>query len=147
MTVSTSQEVRTRVRHYYDDMQRFYSRLWSPAGVHYGLWESGTRTHAQSIRNMDSRVGRLLALPAGSRVLDAGCGVGGTCVYLAENHDYDMTGVTLSPEQLRRSRTVVADCAASRRPRIQIADYLNTGFPDAHLDGVYGIESICRRQG
>lgn len=42
-----------------------------------------------------------MMLEQGQRVLDIGCGWGGTGLFLAENFDVDVTGVTLSTEQQR----------------------------------------------
>jgi SAM-dependent methyltransferase len=100
----TPESAKRTVARYYDEMQFLYSSLWSSSGVHYGFWEPGTRSRAQAIRNMDRLVACELALPLGSRVLDAGCGVGGTSMLLAEEHGLDVVGITISDDQLERAR-------------------------------------------
>lgn len=42
----------------------------------------------------------LSALPKSSRVLDVGCGIGGTSRFLAKEHDCHVTGVTISGRQV-----------------------------------------------
>jgi len=142
----TADAVRQRVATYYDRMQVFYSWFWSRTGVHYGFWERGTWRRAEAVRNMDRLAAAELALPPGARVLDAGCGVGGTSVYLAEQHDLDVVGITISEVQLRRARQLAAGCRAAVLPRFLIRDYLCTGFETGAFDGVIAIESACYAQ-
>ena len=139
----TPESAKRRVARYYDGMQFLYSSLWSSSGVHYGFWEPGTRSRAQAIRNMDRLVACELALPLGSRVLDAGCGVGGTSMLLAEEHGLDVVGITISDDQLERARCAAAASPARARLRFAHADFLATGFEDASFDGVVGVESVC----
>jgi tocopherol O-methyltransferase len=142
----TPESRRRAVRAYYDETQVLYSRIWSPTGVHYGFWEHGTRTRQQAIRNMDRQVARELGLPMGSRVLDAGCGIGGTSIFLAEELHHRVTGITLSPAQLRRALRASQRCRAPVRPRFLLRDYLATGLASHSFDGIFGIESVCYAQ-
>lgn len=139
----TSEAARRRVAGYYDRMQVFYSYLWSRTGLHYGFWTPGIRRRAQAVRNMDQQIARELSLARGARVLDAGCGVGGTSLYLAEHHGLDVVGITLSEVQLRRARRLAARSPGVIRPEYRIADYLRTGFQSGSFDAVVGIESVC----
>ena len=42
-------------------------------------------------------------LPKGSRILDVGCGIGGSSRILAKYYGFNVTGVTISPEQVKRA--------------------------------------------
>lgn len=132
-----------RVASYYDEMQRFYTALWHESGVHYGYWDEDARSHDDAVRHLDRLVGRTFALPPGSRVLDAGCGVGGTSVHLAEHFRHEVTGITLSREQMWRARARADGRTLERTPDFQIASYLATPFESGSFDGIFGIESIC----
>lgn len=138
---------RRRVTAYYESTTVLYRALWSRRAVHYGLWELGTRSHRESIENLDRRVAAQLALPRGARVLDAGCGIGGTSCYLAATRGLAVVGITLSHAQAARARRRAARLpAATPRPRFLIADYLRTGFVDAAFDGAIAIESSCHAE-
>ncbi len=132
-----------RVASYYDEMQRFYTALWHESGVHYGYWDDDSRSHDDAVRHLDRLVGRTLDLTPGSRVLDAGCGVGGTSVHLAEHFGLNLTGITLSREQMWRARARADGRTLTHTPDFQIASYLATPFERESFDGVFGIESIC----
>jgi len=139
----TSDATRRRVATYYDRMQFVYRWFWSRHGTHYGFWERGTRSMATAVRNMDRLAAAELGLRPGARVLDAGCGVGGTSAFLADEHGLDVTGITISPVQLRRARRLARRSRAEVPPRFVLADYLQTGFDDGTFDGVVAIESAC----
>ena len=43
-------------------------------------------------------------LPKGSRILDVGCGIGGSSRILAEYYGFKVTAITISPAQVKRAR-------------------------------------------
>jgi tocopherol O-methyltransferase len=51
------------------------------------------------------------ALPAGSTVLDVGCGIGGTTRHLAKNHGCKVTGVTISGRQVEIARKLTHEAS------------------------------------
>jgi cyclopropane-fatty-acyl-phospholipid synthase len=64
-----------------------------------------------------------LALSAGHRVLDIGSGWGGLGIYLAKTAGADVTGVTLSREQLSIANQRVAREGLQRTVRFELQDY------------------------
>ena len=139
----SSTDVHRRVAEYFDRTQYLYSIVWSRDALHYGFWEPGTRRLQDAIQNVNRFVADELGLPRGSRVLDAGCGVGGTSLFLAERHGLKPVGVSLSREQLVRARRFANRSKAEHRPQFALADYAHTGFPSASFDGIFAIESAC----
>jgi len=139
----TPARLRDRIACYYDRTQMLYSRLWSKARLHYGFWDPTTRTREEAIRNLDHFVARALALPPRATVLDAGCGIGGTSILLAEDYGLDVTGLTLSSVQLREARRLAEGSTAMGRLRFSLRDYLASGFSPASFDGIVAIESSC----
>jgi cyclopropane fatty-acyl-phospholipid synthase-like methyltransferase len=136
-------DLRRAIAAYYDSTQVLYSLLWSPTGVHYGIWEYETRSHAEAIRNSDRRVAAHLALPPGSLVLDAGCGIGGTSCHLAEDAGLRVVGLTLSRVQARRARRRAARRGSTPPPAFLIGDYACGCFADETFAGVLAVESSC----
>ncbi len=63
---------------------------------------------------------KLLARP-GDRVLDIGCGWGGMALYLARECGADVTGITLSEQQLAVARQRAAE--AGEKVRFELRDY------------------------
>ncbi|MEO7564093.1 MAG: cyclopropane-fatty-acyl-phospholipid synthase family protein, partial [Sphingomicrobium sp.] len=59
----------------------------------------------------------------GQKVLDIGCGWGGTALYLNRVADVDVLGVTLSEEQLKVARKRAEDAGVSDRVKFELVDY------------------------
>jgi tocopherol O-methyltransferase len=55
------------------------------------------RAQIQLMERLAERAG----IPRGARVLDIGCGLGGSAMWLAEQFDCDVTGITISSVQAR----------------------------------------------
>ncbi|HEX7856740.1 MAG TPA: cyclopropane-fatty-acyl-phospholipid synthase family protein [Sphingobium sp.] len=68
-----------------------------------------------------------LALSPGQKVLDIGCGWGGMALYLNKHYDVDVTGITLSTEQLGVARKRAEEAGVSDRVRFELIDYRKIG--------------------
>ncbi|WP_419807610.1 class I SAM-dependent methyltransferase [Sphingomonas sp.] len=64
-----------------------------------------------------------LAIEPGMRVLDIGCGWGGMALYLNRTLGADVTGITLSEEQLKVARRRAADAGVADKVRFELTDY------------------------
>ncbi len=64
-----------------------------------------------------------LLLKPGQRVLDIGCGWGGLALYLAKECQVEVTGLTLSTEQLELARHRAAAAGLAERVRFELQDY------------------------
>ncbi len=85
-----------------------------------------------------ARWGGLTDLPAGSTLLDVGCGIGGSSRILAREFGFDVTGITISPGQVERARQLTE---AGLSCRFQVDDAMALSFPDASFDVVWCIEA------
>merc|ERR1740127_7745 len=79
---------------------------------------------------------------APARVLDVGCGIGGTSRYLAKKlgSASTVTGITLSPRQVARASTLAAEGGLCN-VNFQVMDALAMDFPDDTFDLVWACES------
>jgi cyclopropane fatty-acyl-phospholipid synthase-like methyltransferase len=84
-----------------------------------------------------------VAIRPGERVLDAGCGVGGSSLWLAAQRGVEVVGITLSQQQARRARRIATARKLADRVIFAQADYTATHFPDASFDVIWAIESVC----
>ena len=77
-------------------------------------------------------------LSKGSRIIDIGCGIGGSSRILARDYDFDVVGVTISSEQVKRASQLTPKDLSCR---FQVMDALNLKFQDGCFDGVWSVEA------
>jgi tocopherol O-methyltransferase len=103
----TGQAYKNRIRDFYDIVSPYFRELWGEH-LHDGYYESGHETKEAAQEKLVAYLATLAEIPRGSRGLDIGCGMGATSVWLARNLDCRMTGITLSPVQVRMAQELAA---------------------------------------
>lgn len=137
---------REQVAEYYDHCQRYYNWFWIPSetlGMNYGFWTDDTSSRAQAQLNQFNALYDALDVREGGRYLEAGCGVGGASINLAQRCAARFVGVTLSAHQVSQGRRQALQRNLAGRVSFLRMDFAKTSFPDAHFDGVFGVESFC----
>jgi MPBQ/MSBQ methyltransferase len=76
-------------------------------------------------------------LPPGSRLLDVGCGIGGSSRLLAQRYGFELLGVSISPGQISRAQALTD---APGPCRFAVMDALALDLPDASFDAVWTVE-------
>src|SRR6266850_1619053 len=151
----TQPEMTAGVRTYYDRQQQDRNLLLAgDSGIvnhHFGLGDfhrsqpldAMSQGEIEAVLNqlemnqIDALLERLGPIPGGARVLDAGCGRGGTSFVLLERSGATIDGVTISPYQQRFAHELAARRQISDRARFHLMDYLALDFADASLDFVF----------
>lgn len=93
------------VRRYYDrNTARFERHGESGASIHRAVWAPGVETRQEATRFVDDLILKELRELGGMpKVLDLGCGVGESLLYLAGHLDLCGEGITISPVQAGRA--------------------------------------------
>ncbi len=131
---------------YYETCESDYRLLWHLSeqhAMHYGYWKEDTALLRDALRNMNDFVLEKLNIQSGNRLLDAGCGIGGTALYAARKYGCAVTGITLSPKQCAKARILSIQKNLSDKVSFEIQNYTQTSFGNHSFHGIYGIESIC----
>ena len=99
--VGTAQK---NVAPHYDISDKLYE-LFLDKDMHYtcAYYTNPANTLEQAQQDKIRHVASKLRIEPGMKVLDAGCGWGGLAMYLARTTGADVTGVTLSGEQVRKA--------------------------------------------
>ncbi|MGH3699798.1 MAG: SAM-dependent methyltransferase [Pseudonocardiaceae bacterium] len=131
---------------YYDETWIDYRVLWlnqDNLAVHFGYTDHSTRGHTDALKNMNRVLADRVQIQPGERVLDAGCGVGGSSLWLAAERGAEVVGITLAARQVMMARGYAAQRGLADRVRFEQADFTATSFPDASFDIVWAVESMC----
>jgi cyclopropane fatty-acyl-phospholipid synthase-like methyltransferase len=120
------------VESYYDRNTERFERFGhgkDTGAIHRAVWGDGVSSRAEALRHLDRRLLAELrtleaGFPAPRHVLDLGCGVGASLLFLAEQADIRGTGVTLSGVQAKRATERIARQGASDRVRCVQGNFL-----------------------
>jgi len=140
--MNMTNRVNKKIEEYYDDTQILFNLLWSKAH-HYGFWDRGTKKLSEAVENTNRFVSELLHLQENDHVLDAGCGVGGSSFFMAENFGVKIIGITSSSKQIKQARKDAKKLHLGSSVSFEIMDFTNTKFKDETFTKIFSIESAC----
>ncbi len=130
---------------YYDYTFPFYRFFYhkDSNAVHYGFWDSTVNDHKEALLNVNKFLAETANIKSSDVVLDAGCGIGGSAIWLAKNYHTKVVGITISDKQLEEAKNL------SRKNKVDLVvnfykrDFLNSGFKNESFNIVWAIESVC----
>ncbi len=127
------------IRRHYDRLSYLYRLFWGEH-LHHGYWENDESVPRAQIQLME-RLAERAGVPRGAHVLDIGCGLGGSAMWLAEQFDCDVTGITISPVQARMAAAQAKTRGLTDRVHFRVDD-ANQWQPDpASVDLIWIMES------
>jgi cyclopropane fatty-acyl-phospholipid synthase-like methyltransferase len=138
--------VRRRIIRYYEENQPFYDLFWTEPrtrSMNYGLWDGTTFTRRRAFENQNHAIATALEVRASDDVLEAGCGTGGTTVWLAVRHGARVVGITLCRNQVERATHIAARRGVSARAHFFVMDFMHTGFRAGTFTKLFASESAC----
>ncbi|MEE3717806.1 methyltransferase domain-containing protein [Tumidithrix elongata RA019] len=156
-----------RIRQFYDQSSLLWEQVWGEH-MHHGYYQAGetSRNKDRRLAQIDlieelltwanlgedfsnsarQDASRSRSVSEGNRespiqVLDVGCGIGGSSLYLANKLNAKVTGITLSPVQAQRATQRAKEFGLSDRTQFQVADALAMPFGDRQFDLIWSLES------
>ncbi len=138
---------KANVAHHYDlsgalyalflDRDRQYSCAYYPDAAN----EAGISLE-QAQEDKKAHIAAKLHLKPGMKVLDIGCGWGGMALYLHRTCGVDVTGITLSEEQLKVARQRAADAGVADHVCFELIDYRDMTGPFDRIVSVGMFEHV-----
>ncbi|QSB02706.1 methyltransferase domain-containing protein [Methylomonas sp. EFPC1] len=146
-TELSSSELQADAAKHYDDCYNDYLVAWcnrDNLALHYGYWdEAKPYDQHQALLNKNQVLYEKAGIQASDKVLDAGCGIGGSTIWMAKQHGNRVTGITISAKQADYARQHAKRHGVAELVDFEVADFCATPFPDASFDVVWALESSC----
>jgi tocopherol O-methyltransferase len=144
--VGTPEWQKEKVRRYYQATnEKSFLAHWAGKALsyHYGLSDDSTTSLDEAHLKTNAYIADALGIVEGMDVLDAGCGVGGTSIWLAKERGARVVGVTLDPQQVELATGFAQERGVAGKATFRVADFAATGFPPRSFDVAFNIESVC----
>ncbi len=111
---------------------------------HFGFWHDNTKDIFEAMNNANQAVADALDIREGDRILDAGCGVGGTVRYIAARYNVgEIVGITITPRLVDLCHKLSKGHDRQHVINFFEMDYCHTLFTNEYYNKIYAIESVC----
>jgi tocopherol O-methyltransferase len=134
------------IREFYDASSGLWEQIWGEH-MHHGYYGKGGNYKLERRQAQIELIEELL-LWAGynqdqkpQNIIDVGCGIGGSTLYLAKKFGSQATGITLSPVQAARATERATQADLDTQVRFEVANALDMPFEDDTFDLVWSLES------
>jgi ubiquinone/menaquinone biosynthesis C-methylase UbiE len=133
----------------------YYDECWSERmlrghnaeslAIHFGLYDTQELSaEAAKARLNDALLEALDHDDGPCRLLDLGCGVGGTAFHLARHKQaWSFVGANVSPHQVAHAQKLARERELSARTQFVLTDYHDFADITPTFDAAYAIESLC----
>jgi tocopherol O-methyltransferase len=127
---------------FYDAISPYFADLWG-AHLHHGYWIRGDETRETAQNQLVEHLAGIANIRPGSKILDVGCGMGGSSIYLAKNYQARATGITISPIQVEMAKEAAAKENVNAKFVLMDAEAMSF---DERFDVIWSVESISHYQ-
>ncbi|MEM8808829.1 MAG: methyltransferase domain-containing protein [Cyanobacteria bacterium P01_G01_bin.38] len=144
-----SSDLYTRIGQFYDASSLLWEAVWGEHMHHgyYGPTGNICKDRYQAQLDLMSTLLQWGEVQTASYILDVGCGIGGSTLYLAQKFQAAAVGITLSPVQASRATEraqatgIPTETETGPAACFQVANALETPFPDNAFDLIWSLES------
>lgn len=130
---------KVKIVEHYDVVSPYYRALWGEH-LHHGYWITGEETKEIAQVQLIEHLAGCVDVKYGSEILDIGCGMGATSLYLAKHFHASATGITISQVQVDMANK--AATGTSLDVKFLLMDAEDMKFEERKFDLIWSVESI-----
>ncbi len=132
-----------RIQQFYDSSSSLWEQVWGEHMHHgyYGIDGKEKKERRQAQIDLIEEVLKWADVQQAQHIVDVGCGIGGSSLYLAQKFNANATGITLSPFQATRATERAEAAGLSTKTEFLVANAQNMPFADDSFDLVWALES------
>jgi tocopherol O-methyltransferase len=123
----TKEAITEKVSRFYDLGSPLYLEVYGE-NIHDGYYITGKESRREAQENLTRYIAEKARIKTGSRILDVGCGMGGSSLWLAANLKASTLGITISPAQVEIARKLALERKADST--FLLMDAENMSFPE-----------------
>jgi tocopherol O-methyltransferase len=132
-----------QIEQFYDASSGLWEQIWGEH-MHHGYYGRDGKYKINRRQAQIDLIEELLhwgKIDKAEKIVDVGCGIGGSTLYLADKYQAKVQGITLSPQQAKRATERAKEANLAERVSFQVADALEMPFADDSFDLVWSLES------
>jgi tocopherol O-methyltransferase len=126
------------IRQHYDVVTPYYRIFWGEH-IHHGYWKGRERPR-EAQENLIRMLSEFAGVARGDLVLDVGCGLGGTSLFLTREMNCITTGISISPVQVKSAQKAARRSALQGQTHFVVADAARLPFSGPVFDVVWVVE-------
>lgn len=133
--------IASKIAKFWDTISSGWNEIWGPH-IHHGYYENNELiAPVEAQVRLIEKISALMKIRKGQKILDAGCGLGGSSIFLAENFGADVSGITLSRIQAEMAARKAVD-ANVKNVSFRVENALQMkSFKNEIFDLVWSLES------
>lgn len=131
---------------YYESCEIDYKLIWNlnkSLAMHFGYWDDKVKNFPEALERENEILAEIVKVKKSDTILDAGCGIGGSAVYLTKKFGCKVIGITLSQKQVDSAIKNAAENKVDKLTNFRVNDFAKTNFENNSFDVIWGIESVC----
>lgn len=125
---------------HYDNISAAW-RLLMGESFHYGYFENPEDSLDTATEALTKQMALRAEIEPHHRVVDAGCGIGGPALYLAEHIGCHVSGLSTSPIGIATAKERAVERGFEERVDFSVRDAMDNRFDDRSFDRVWVMES------
>ncbi len=135
--------LKRQIKEFYDASSGLWEQIWGEHMHHgyYGATGKEKKNRRQAQIDLIEEFLNWGGVGQAEQILDVGCGIGGSSLYLAQKFNARAVGITLSPVQASRATQRAQEAGLATEVQFQVADALDMPFADDTFDFVWSMES------